>query len=181
MFEILKNPKTENYFLLKETVLSNNLPWFYCDKSILDAKELDDLKYENAEFFHHCVLERPNSTCLYPSVISETAGFVNNVLSEIFTYNKIDVSCIFRINFNCMYYTSNKRTIPHLDHNFPHKNLLVYLNSFDNGETVIFGEDEKEYLHKPKEDDIIAFGGNIHCCQHPSPGQRRIVLVTTYI
>lgn len=181
MFQILENPKTENYFILKETVLSNKLPWFYFNESVLGAEDLDNSKYENAEFFSHCVIKRPNSECLYPSVLSESAEFVNRVLREIFNYNDIDVSCIFRINFNCMYYTSDKRTIPHLDHDFPHKNLLIYLNSFDSGETVIFGEDEKEYLHKPKEDDIITFGGNMHCCQHPSPGQRRIVLVTTYI
>lgn len=180
MFEILKNPKTENYSILKETVLSNKLPWYYFSESVLDV-ESDNSKYENAEFFSHCVIKRPDSKCLFPSVVSESSEFVGNVLKEIFTYNDIDVSCIFRINFNCMYRTSDKRTIPHLDHEFPHKNLLIYLNSFDNGETIIFGEDGKEYLHKPKEDDIITFGGNLHCNEHPFPGQRRIVLVTTYI
>lgn len=181
MIDILNNPKTDNYIRLKNTVLGNTLPWFFFKNSVLNNSSLENEEYYNAEFYTHCVLKRPNDKILYSEPSSETLLFVNEVLNEIFVFNNILVNCIFRISFNCMYHTSNKRTIPHLDHDFPHKNLLIYLNDFDAGDTIVFGKNKKEYRHNPQEDDIITFDGNVHCNNHPSPGQRRVVLVTTYI
>ena len=59
---------------------------------------------------------------------------------------------------------------PHVDHDFPHWNMIVYLEG--DGSTFVEGE---EYV--PKEDDIILFKGE-HYMQRPSKG-RRVILVST--
>ena len=74
----------------------------------------------------------------------------------------------------------DKGAFPHIDHSFPHKNLIIYLNDPAGGDTVLVDKDYKEIdRHHPKEDDIISFEG-IHYQKMPKEG-RRIVLVVTYI
>ena len=62
---------------------------------------------------------------------------------------------------------------PHIDHRFPHFNLLVYLtNEGDGGETIV--EDEKFH---PQANNIILFKGKHHM-KRPCVG-RRVVLIST--
>ena len=62
---------------------------------------------------------------------------------------------------------------PHLDHNFPHYNLLVYLTN-SGGETFVENE-----VYSPKEDDVIIFTGK-HYMKRPSD-DRRVVLIATIL
>ena len=59
---------------------------------------------------------------------------------------------------------------PHIDHDFPHLNLLVYLSG--DGETIV--EDEKFF---PQANNVILFTGK-HYMKRPSVG-RRVVLIST--
>ena len=61
----------------------------------------------------------------------------------------------------------------HVDHDFPHKNLLIYLT--DAGGKTIVGNES----HDPKEDDIIMFPGLMHCIE-TSHTKDRVVLVVTF-
>ena len=72
---------------------------------------------------------------------------------------------------NCTHPDQNEQlSAPHVDHEFPHWNLLIYLEG--NGRTFVEGEE-----HNPKEDDIILFKGK-HYMERPKTG-RRVVLVST--
>ena len=71
---------------------------------------------------------------------------------------------------------SDKRNIisvPHEDHEYPHKNMLIYLTDAG-GSTFVEGEE-----FAPEEDDVIIFEG-IHWHELPKQ-KRRVVLVMTYI
>ena len=59
---------------------------------------------------------------------------------------------------------------PHIDHRFPHFNLLVYLSG--DGETIVEGE-----KFFPQADNAILFTGE-HYMKRPSTG-RRVVLIST--
>ena len=85
-------------------------------------------------------------------------------------------------HFNMMVRFSENSTHPeqkyiktslHTDHDFPHKNMLIYLTDAG-GNTFV--EDEK---FAPEEDDVIIFEG-LHWHQLPKH-KRRVVLVMTYI
>ena len=58
------------------------------------------------------------------------------------------------------------------------KNILIYLSSFEGGNTNVYSA-ETRATHEPKEDDVIVFGG-LHSMEQPKVG-RRIVLVATYL
>ena len=63
---------------------------------------------------------------------------------------------------------------PHYDHEFPHKNLLIYFSDTNGGYTMV--DDER---YDGEENDVIIFDG-LHYNKPPSKG-RRIVLITTFI
>jgi len=86
---------------------------------------------------------------------------------------------VYRINANAVHpVESNILTVPHNDHEFPHKNMLIYLTN-TGGDTIVFDEGGKKHHFTPVEDDIVVFEG-LHCMVPPKSG-RRVVLVATYL
>ena len=175
----LKNNKTESYRALKDLINSDQLPWFYENTSTHDSHE----EYDNVPFYSHVFLLRPNwnglSKKAFPEVKSGYIDLVHDVLIQIAELNDLNLNCFYRINANCVHpSSSDKLTTPHYDHQFPHVNILLYLNDAG-GETVVWAEDGKKMIHNPNEDDIIVFQG-LHC-HRPPKEKRRTVLVATFI
>ena len=175
----LQNPKLPNYTNLKEFILGDNFPWFY-NKHFVYKENKDhyiesDEKFSDISFYTHSFLNRPKHTGeKYPTANSPHVGAVSEVLNSIFAVNDIEVNCIYRMNANLLHPSkTEEKTLVHVDHSFPHKNLLIYLT--DAGGKTVCGED----VHDPKEDDIIIFEGK-HYNFLPE-NNRRIVIVATYI
>ena len=80
-----------------------------------------------------------------PSVISaEVLKEVQSVMLEILLANNIKPAIFYRISANCDHpHESNLPNMLHNDHQFPHENLLIYLNDPKDGYTMV--EDEKYY------------------------------------
>ena len=175
----LRNPFTKEYFQLKEEVLSCDFPWYWNETS---TGENFSTEMENSPHFGHSVVRRPNNygddyKYLFPIVTSNYSDECNQVLSQIFEFNQIRVNCVYRISFNLTLPFSDKPIPAHQDHNFPHANLLIYLNNAD-GETVCLNDTGKQ-VHYPSEDGIIIFEGTHY---HFLPKKkRRVVLVATFI
>jgi|TARA_R100001443_G_scaffold2382_1_gene8063 hypothetical protein len=164
----LNNPKTPNYCHLKELLLGENIPWYVKEAHPNDLQN-------NFKFFSHCFLERPSySKEIYPRAISKHTSLMGEVLKEIFQSNVINPSCVYRMNANFLPpVMSVKRTKVHVDHDFPHQNIIIYLT--DSGGRTIVGNES----HDPEEDDIVMFGGHHHCVETPV-GKWRLSLVATF-
>ena len=179
--KILKNPKLPNYNSLKDFVLGDSFPWFYNEHFVYKENTEHYIKsgegFSDISFYTHSFLNRPKNTGMgekYPTVNSPHTGKVSDVLNSIFIANNIEVNCIYRMNANLLHPSkTEKKTLIHVDHPFPHKNLLIYLT--DSGGKTVCGRD----VHDPKEDDIITFEGE-HYNFLPE-NTRRIVIVATYI
>jgi len=174
----IKNAFTDEYTFLKKEVLSSNFPWYW-NEATIDGDVTSGM--ENTPHFGHVVVKRPrdfgdDTKCLFPKVLSQYSEMCNLVLNQIFDFNNIEVNCVYRISFNLTLPLSDKPIPKHYDHNFPHKNLLIYFNDSD-GDTVCLNPSKK--THSPKEDDIIIFEG-LHYHYLPTKG-RRTVLVATFI
>ena len=171
----LTNPKTDNYFALKEYILSSDLPWFYIESTTYDADNQTDINIREtgAPYYSHAILRPPGNPNLFPTQNSPCVELCGKVVSEISDTNNLGVNCILRLNANLSLPSSSTPTQPHVDHPFPHKNLLIYLTDAD-GQTVA-GDQQ----HFPKEDDVITFSG-MHYHYLPTSG-KRIVIVATYI
>ena len=172
--KFLKNPRTDTYINFKNLVLSNNFPWFRLSKTISDEPE-QNTDYDEFSFLSHTFLTRPQPSCLYSHANSEHVQQMQQVFREIADYNKLDPQIIYRMNANAMYPTEKNLPSPmHVDHFFPHKNMIIYLTNPHGGSTIV---GEKEYL--AEEDDVLIFDGVRHCVKPPSK-DIRIVLVTTF-
>ena len=157
----LTNQKTDNYRDLKNIILSQNFPWFYADS------------LTGMDYFSHIFLERPESGEVpYQQVVSEHLNRVSFVVDEILKHNNIEYKFFIRSNANCVTPDNDVQlSEPHVDHDFPHINVLIYLTN-SGGKT--YCEDE---FHDPKEDDVILMTGE-HWGERPKVG-RRIILVNT--
>ena len=176
MIHKLINPRTETYRQCKSLVTHENFPWYFIKKSVSLHPDYDVTKHTEISFFAHGLLIRPHHSTghRYPVPDSEYLEYFERMLMEIFERNNIQAGCIFRMNLNLV--TPNnglQLTIPHEDHIYPHKNILVYFTNAG-GETYCEGE-----VHDPKEDDVIIFEGE-HYYKLPEK-DARIVFVATYI
>lgn len=163
MITKLRNPKTELYYKFKKEILDKDFAWFH-----------NPAGETHPSFFSHIFLRRPDDERSYPSVADPDLDFPSHLVREILHYNNIQLNCIFRMNINLTYPQSGIQTTPvHVDHDFPHQNLLIYFTNA--GGKVFVGN--KSY--DPKEDDVITFGGEKHYIELPKK-DFRIALVTTY-
>jgi len=177
---ILNNPKTEAYFELKNHILSYDFAWYWNSKSTnYDNKinsNYDLSEYVNIPFYSHGFLKRPEDTLnKIPNCNSQYVDYASNVFLEILEHNNIKVNSFLRINANCVHPLEKiLNSVPHVDHNYEHKNIIIYLTD-SGGCTVV-----KNESYEPKEDDIITFGGEIHYMQTPQKNRRVILLATFF-
>ena len=172
MLKILKNPTTNLYHRFRNLVLSGDFAWHYGMST--DTIEENPPGHMHMEFYGHTFVTRPEATSYSEATSPFTCESIN-VLKEIVDYNNLFKSYIFtRAAANCT--MPNKRaqlSHPHVDHNFPHFNLVVYLTD-TGGETFV--EDE---VHDPKIHDVVLFRGK-HFMKRPTR-DRRIILVATIL
>ena len=160
----LHNLRTKDYLDLKDLILSPHFPWY-----VSNAHNTDDFK-----FFSHIFVKRPGEGTLFPVSQSSHANLVNTVLGQILYLNDIDISCLYRSNANLVPPSLEvKRTTEHVDHEFPHNNLLIYLTD-SGGKTIVANES-----YDPKEHDVIMFGVHPHCIE-TSHKKNRVVIVATF-
>jgi len=158
----LKNPRTSTYNEFKRIIKGDDFQWNYYPGS--DEKSTPAM-------LSHCFIKRP-AELRYPTVQCDGANFVHDVVREILNHNDIKLQCIYRLNLNMVFpQEGNRRTPVHVDHPFPHDNIIIY---FSNEGKTIVGNDE----HDPKEDDVIMFHGLPHCQELPK-NDMRLVLVAT--
>ena len=177
----LNNPNTQEYVELKEYVLGGGFPWYFQNSTQSDFTE--EGKNRDIPLWGHMIMMRPNRLTdrPYSTITSDSFESTYAVISQIFAHNEIQVSVIYRINFNLTYDNQNKLTPWHKDLEFPHSNMIVYLNEFGDGWTYVRDGDVEE-KHTPKEDGIIIFDGDLeHCHAVPKPYERRIVMVVNYL
>ena len=168
MIQKLDNPLTSDYIDLKNFILSIDFPWFRLPNTTLNIKD------DGISFFTHTFLERPEANIGYSRANSPYIDGCLKVLHQIVSYNDVEFNYFIRASVNLVSPCSTvKRTVEHCDHQFPHKNILIYLSESD-GDTVVDGEN-----FSPQEDCGIIFTGKHY---HYTPTDKeRIVLVGTFI
>ena len=178
MFTRLETPDTGDYTSLKEAILGAHFGWSYNNKA---TPFMDKVKgYHDLSFYSHAFLHGPSERHgLFSKANSEWLPNVESVIQQIFELNNIKVDVVYRINANAVHpVEGNVLTVPHTDHEFPHKNLLIYLTNVG-GDTIVFDDAGKKHHFTPVEDDIVTFEG-LHCMVPPKKG-RRVVIVVTYL
>ena len=187
----LNNPKTSLYYNLKKTILHPHFSWHYMGESTPSSNSMleeyvneskryikEGIKISNPPMYVHSVLGRSTRMMIYPLVESEYIKDINEMYCELFN-NNINIMKSFHMMCRCCVNAvepsqeTDVISIPHVDHEYPHKNIIIYLTDAG-GSTFVEGEE-----FAPEEDDVIMFEG-LHWHKLPRK-ERRVVLVMTYI
>ena len=178
MFTRLKTPDTGDYTGLKELILGPHFGWSHNAKATPYME--NTRSYQDLSFYSHAFLHGPSPRHgLYSKANSEYLPNVETVIGQIFELNNVKMNVVYRINANAVHpVEGNVLTVPHTDHEFPHKNMLIYLTN-TGGDTIVFDDAGKKHHFTPVEDDIVTFEG-LHCMVPPRQG-RRVVIVVTYL
>lgn len=152
-------------------IFSNQMPWY------LQLKEDPII----TPFFYHSLMTRLHTD--YPK-----AGTINSKLYEpckkmfleVCEQANIKVEEIYRACLNTTLYYPAEHTGIHVDHTFPHKNFIMYLDDTD-GVTYIFDQNETiKETSNPKKNRAIIFGGELHAQASCKLGETRTVFVVTF-
>jgi len=155
---------------INNTVLGNDIPWFYSNDSVYG---------DNLNYWSHVLLHRKeeNKNTVNNSPLTD---FFIDIFNTIAEENNINVNEILRASLNATFYHPVDYGTVHLDHEFPHNNFIMYLNDIDNAGTAIFDNDELRYTSSSSKFNYIIFPGLKHAQLFPPPGKRRVVFVLTF-
>ena len=217
IIKVLKNPMSMRYRELKNFLLNDPISWMFHESTVnADQKEkgilsvpqgMKDLSYfdlgTDSRFFSHPFLLRSTRDIPYsylPGVEDkhfekQTLQLVLEASRDILEANGHTLGCAYRASANLLIGEGEESWSPaHIDHIFPHKNLLIYLTSPTKGGTLRVFEDkyapdnydpkfEKYEEFTPREDDAVIFDGEHYHSSMPSliKGEKRICVIVTFI
>ena len=172
MITTLKNYRTDAYLQLKETIMAPHFPWNFYGTT---TDNEDDLS-----LMSHPFLARPGQENPYTKTLSQHMPHAAFVCQQILGMNGIEIHMFYRIAVNLVFDTEGV-SVRHTDHPYPHENLIVYLNEFDKGRTLVYDGDDNEYSVDPEEDKAVIFNGSCEHCHEASSNGRRIALIATFL
>ena len=182
---------------IEQVVMGVKFPWFWqaaqdFNTAFFHNQHLPewfnkDLDHYNSAFFGHTLMRRSRDGG--ESHLTRSADdfsvyyeFFIELFHRWMRDNGIGYTRIFRANLNLNWHNTGRHTEPHVDHEWPHHNFIMYLNDCDAGETVLWPDDfSASYLIPPKSYTALAFKQQWHAHRYPAAEQRRIVFVVTYI
>ena len=165
---------TEKQLIFLQYVLSSEFPWFYCKEKNYDQSTF--------WFLIHSLMHRNESYIpITGNVNSPHYGICIEIFKSFCAQHNIKANTIFRAALNSTLHSSFGRTRIHTDHDFEHKNFILYINEFNDGQTCIF--DNNDNLIKQVEPELhkaMVFSGEPHAHNLCSANQRRVVLLITF-
>tara|TARA_B100000214_G_scaffold319185_1_gene253776 strand:+ start:396 stop:923 length:528 start_codon:yes stop_codon:yes gene_type:complete len=153
-------------------VLGSNFPFFVNNYTVN--------KDDGQTFLNHTVLHRPeerNKTTMFNPYLKS----FEEIFDTFCTNNNINYEEILRCSVNLTYFIGNHIANIHHDHYYDYKQLLIYLNQPEGGDTVILDEDKETEIKriKPEKYKGVTFDRQWHYQTYPRYG-RRVLAVYTY-
>jgi len=155
-------------------VIDFNFPWFFQREKNLD---------ESAFYFlvHTLMHRNPDKLPITGSINSPFYDTCIDIFKNFCAEHNVEVNTIFRAAFNSTLHSPYRRTRIHTDHDFEHKNFILYVNEFTQGQTCIFDKDHNLVKQvEPELHKAVIFSGEPHAHNFCSLNERRIILVITF-
>jgi hypothetical protein len=169
MINIIENQyrPTEEELDFLQHILTDKFAWFKGYDSPSETNRLPmfchELKKRNGE------------------INSSAYGICERIFLNFCQQNDIDVDRIFRAAINLNIHHEGVHTFIHTDHEFEHKNFIMYLSQAS-GDTYIFDDDENVIASiKPELYKAVVFDGLKHAAGFCKVEEYRYVLVFTFI
>lgn len=164
---------------IEEAILTSFFPFYWNANQCYNKDKTPD----DIGFLCHTVVKRPELRSKDEPFFNSSLGehFVN-ILDSFSKKNKIKYKEILRIAVNFTFNVGTTKSLIHNDHDFFHKQLLVYLTDNENASTFLLSKDKKKVIKKvnPKKYRGFMFEDCPHYMQMPEKG-KRIVIVFTFV
>lgn len=154
----------EKYYINKEIINNPLFPFYWNEHQV---------HVDNFPFLSH-VMKSRNSE----SIDSNIFYFFKNVLDNFCKKHNIKYNKILRACINLTFLNKKKIGTIHKDHEFPHKQLIIYLNDSD-GNTYLYN-DNKKLIKKIiyEQYKIVCFDNCFHSAGFPKSKRRLICIIT---
>jgi hypothetical protein len=188
-------PSEQNF--IDEVVMGVKFPWFWQNQQTFNTEEFynehipewfqKNLTHYNGPFLSHTLLRRSedenhDQRNRPPGDFSDYYEFFIELFHRFTVEQGIKYSRIFRANLNLNWYNGDQHTEPHIDHPWEHCNFIMYLNTCDQGQTIVWPSDFSSSNMIPcVKNTAVAFPWSWHAHRYPPQGERRVVFVVTYI
>ena len=156
---------------VKEYILGGNFPWYWHPFST----EGDAVPFMGHIFIGRIENRKPEES-LYNS---RNAPFFVDILKRFAKKHKLKVNEILRGCLNQVVPSTLEHTQSHVDHDFPHYQIIMYLNKSD-GDTIIELPNKKIKRIKPEPFKMVCFKEYSHYYYFPKKTDRRVVGVITF-
>jgi len=162
----------ENISFIEKIILGDNFPFYRSSKSTLEDK---------ISFLYHCLLKRPEERQNKEDINSSHYLNCLELVKSFFKKTDIKHKEILRMSVNFTFNNGVKKCPTHQDHNYPHKQLIIYLNDADPlSKTVLLDKKNKPWKEiAPEKYKGICFDNLNHYHFYPKSDER-IILITTF-
>jgi hypothetical protein len=167
---------------IEKHVLGDYFPWYRAPHQT--DNPLDDKVrgvVVNSPFFCHTLMARSVGAHIPGRINSEYYPFFLAIFERWLKEHSISCTTIYRACLNLTYpSTGADYSVPHVDHDWPHNNWIMYLNSTD-APTYLFDDVFNVVDRVPSQQyQAVTFSERRHAQGYCTNGQR-IVVVFTYI
>lgn len=165
--------KDKHKTYINNVILGNNFPYYYQTNDIADGT--------GDSFLCHVVLSRPEERNNTDGINSPHFNFFKDLLETFCKKHNMKVIEIYRIAVNLTFYTGNPTSLPHVDHVFDHKQLIIYLNNpKDKKSNTVVSNKNKQIIKEvsPKKYKGFCFDNSLHYLRYPKKGERILAIIT---
>jgi len=158
---------------INNVVLQDAFPFYWNDRQTIE---------DNLPFLSHTLYNRPEAIEKgLPAINSPHYEIFFDMLQCFLKKNKIKFNKILRASVNLTFNINKKKSKIHVDHEFEHNQVIIYLNESD-GETMILNDNKKTVFKKIKPEKFkgICFNKKPHYIIFPKKN-RRLIAVYTFI
>lgn len=164
----------EDKHTLDEITLSGLFP-FYLQKNTIGK--------DNKHFLSHIIVGRVEYRKENDNGInSKYADFFIKILNQFCDRNNIKYKNILRYSLNLAFYDGIEKSGTHVDHDVPHKQLIIYLNNpMDiTSHTVLLNKKKDKVIKRivPEKFKGVCFNQCPHYMVYPKRGHRIIAIAT---
>ena len=155
---------------INEHILNVHIPWYFQKNTVISKKQ--------KPYFSHTVLRIPEERKEGEKFNSIESSFCTDVLNVFCKKNNIEYKELLRIAFNLSYNNGFEKCDIHRDHDYVHKQLIVYLNNCDEQSYTVIKNNKKEIKIKPESFKGVCFENKPHYHYFPKEGIRVILIMT---
>lgn len=166
--------RQEQKDFINNIFLSSNFPYYLNHRSVGE---------DGNKYLSHTILKRPEEREKGETFRSDYSDYAIDIFKTFVVKNRINTEELLRCNINLCFKTKDKDCPIHEDHDYKHRQLLIYLNDpmDKTAKTILLDPTAKKVLHKitPEQYKGVCFDSCPHSFHFPKK-DIRVVLVYTF-